>query len=132
MDRLGLLTSLVPLAGAGIIIREIRLARRLRNVGIEVVGRIVRQRLRSGRSGSYFIPTARFATQRGQVIVTESAGYITRPKFFNEEDVVLYYDPDYPARFLFAEELGSGSRYIYLALSVLLAPFIWWVAWTQP
>jgi hypothetical protein len=129
MNWFALLTSMIPLAWVAVIIREIRLAQRLRREGIEVVGRIVRQRLRSGRGGSYFIPTARFTTQLGQAITTESAGHATRPEFLVGEDVVLYYDPDQPARFLFSLELADGKRYLFLALAVVLGPFIWWIVW---
>jgi hypothetical protein len=129
MTWFAFLTLLIPLAWVSVIIREIRLARRLRKVGIEVVGRIVHQRLRSSRGGTYFIPTVRFKTQLRQVITTESAGIVTRSEFHTGEDVVLYYDPDQPARFLFAPELADNKRYLFLAFGILLGPFIWWIVW---
>jgi hypothetical protein len=129
MPWFALLTLLIPLAWVGVIIREIRFAGRLRKVGIEAVGRIVHQRLRTSRSHSYFIPIARFKTQLGQVITTESAGIVTRPEFLNGEDVVLYYDPDQPARFLFAPELADDKRYLALSFGILMGPFIWWIVW---
>jgi hypothetical protein len=122
MNGLLLLGALIPFAVVRLSVREIRLARRLHKVGIEVIGRVVREREERNRSGVRFIPTVSFTTQLGQTIVGESAsaGKASNLEFFDGDEVVLYYDPDQPARFLFAQELVVTSRYYLLAFAVLL------------
>jgi hypothetical protein len=139
-----LLFSLVPLTFGVVVLRQLVLVRRLRRVGLEVVGRVVRQRevrSRSGthlvptigftmqklrsRSGTYFVPTIGFTTWLGQLIEAESAGQPTGLEFFDGDEVVVYYDPDKPARFLLAQELVVTSKYWKLALAVLLVAVTW-------
>jgi hypothetical protein len=50
-------------------------------------------------------------------------------EFFNGDAVVLYYDPDQPARFLFAQELVVTSSYWLLGFAVLLMVVISLGAW---
>jgi hypothetical protein len=122
MNGLLLLGALIPFAVVRLSVREIRLAKHLHKVGIEVIGRVVREREERNRSGVRFIPTVSFTTRLGQTIVGESAsaGKASNLEFFNEDEVVLYYDPDQPARFLFAQELVVTSSYWLLAFAVLL------------
>jgi hypothetical protein len=129
MGWFDLVACAMLVVGIRLLIREIQLDQRLRSIGIKVIGRIVHQRLRSGRGDNYFIPIARFTTQLGQVITIESAGHTIRPEFFDGDDVVPYYDPDQPALFLFAQELGRSRRYWFLALAMLLTLPIWLVIW---
>ena len=120
-----LLFSLVPLAFGVGVVRHILLVRRLQRVGIEVVGRVVRQREVNNRSGRYFVPTIGFTTRLGQRVETESAGRITGLEFFDGDEVVLLYDPDEPARFLLVQELGAGSYYWQLGVAGLLVAVAW-------
>jgi hypothetical protein len=103
-------------------VRQIRLAKHLPKVGLEVIGLVVHQRQERNRSGVRFIPTVSFTTRQGQTMVGESASAdkASNLEFFNGDEVVLYYDPDQPARFLFIQELVVTNSYWLLALAVLL------------
>ena len=103
------------------LVREIRLARRLRRVGIEVVGHVVRQREVNGRGGRYLVPTLGVTPRTGQPVEGESAGQAPNLEFCDGDAVRVVYDPSRPARFLLAQELTGTSRYWYLAvIGVLL------------
>jgi hypothetical protein len=103
-------------------VRQIRLAKRLPKVGLEVIGRVVHEREERNRSGVRFIPTVSFTTRQGQTMVGESAsaGKASNLEFFNGDEVELYYDPDQPACFLFVQELVVTNSYWLLAFAVLL------------
>lgn len=120
-----LLFSLVPLTFGVLVLRQLLLVRRLRRVGLEVIGRVVRQREVQSRSGRYFVPTIGFTTGLGQPIEAESAGQPTGLEFFDGDEVVVYYDPEKPARFLLTQELAVTSKYWQLALAVLLVAVAW-------
>jgi hypothetical protein len=65
MNGLLLLGALIPFAVVRLAVREIRLAKRLHKVGIEVTGRVMREREVRNRSGISFIPTVSFTTRLG-------------------------------------------------------------------
>jgi hypothetical protein len=83
MNGLLLLGALIPLAVVHLALRQIRLAKRLHKVGIEVIGRVVHEREERNRSGVRFIPTVSFTTRLGQTMVGEraSAGKASNLKF---------------------------------------------------
>jgi hypothetical protein len=113
-----LLFTLFPLFFGVAIVRELLLVRRLRSVGIEIVGRVVRQM--KSRNGTYFVPTISFTTWLGQLIEAESAGHSTNLEFFDDDEVVVYYDPNQPSRFLLAQQMAVSTKYWQLVLAALL------------
>jgi hypothetical protein len=115
-----LLFTIFPLAFAIAIVRELLLVRRLRSVGIEIVGRVVRQREAKARNGTYFVPTISFTTSLGQLIEAESAGHSTSLEFFDGDEVAVYYDPNEPKRFLLAQQMVVSTKYWQLVLAALL------------
>ncbi|TVT40642.1 hypothetical protein FNT36_14330 [Hymenobacter setariae] len=115
-----LLFTIVPLAYGVAIVRELLLVRRLRSVGIEIVGRVVHQREVESRNGAYFVPTISFTTLLGQLIEAESAVRSSGFEFFDGDEVVLYYDPDEPGRFLLYQQMAVNSKYWQLAIAALL------------
>jgi hypothetical protein len=115
-----LLFALFPFFFGVVIVRELLLVRRLRSVGIEIVGRVVRQREVKSRNGTYFVPTISFTTWLGQLIEAESAGHSTNLEFFDDDEVVVYYDPNQPSRFLLAQQMAVSTKYWQLVLAALL------------
>jgi len=115
-----LLFALVPIAFGVAAFRQILLVRRLQRVGIEVVGRVVRQREVNSRSGAYSVPTVGFATELGQLLEAESTASTTGLEFFDGDEVLLVYDPGKPTRFLLTQEMSVNSYYWQLAVAVLL------------
>lgn len=116
-----LLPSALSLWWAVQIAQEIQLARRLRQTGIAVAGRIVRQREVNGRGGRYQVATIGFTTRTGQPIEAESQGNTRNLEFLDGDQVRVCYDPAHPNRFLLAQELVSRSRYWWLAITGLMA-----------
>jgi hypothetical protein len=53
-------------------------------------------------------------------IEAESAGHSTSLEFFDGDEVVVYYDPDQPRRFLLAQQMTVLSKYWQLGLAALL------------
>ncbi len=114
-----LLFTVFPFIFGVVIVRQLLLVRQLRSGGIEIVGRVVRQREVKGRSGTYFVPTISFTTWLGQLIEAESAGHSINLEFFDGDEVVVFYDPNQPRRFLLAQEMAVGIKYWQLALAAL-------------
>lgn len=131
MDWLLLSTPALPLAGGYLILREIQAARYLRKAGLKATGTIVSQRKEVGRYNSLrAVPIARYLTKRGQLIEAESTSSTTQPTLPTGARVTLYYDPKQPSRFMFAQELAVGSRYVLLALAIFLVIAIGLLAWS--
>ena len=124
--------ALLPIASGLILglftLRQIRLAQRLQRTGVEVLGRVVSQRQESSRSGNHFIPTIRFTTCFGQAIEAESAGDSTNLEFFDGDEVVVYYDPNEPIRFLLAQQLNLRSKYGQMSVVALMLMLGWFAA----
>jgi hypothetical protein len=129
MNWIGLIASALPLVWGVQLVRQIQLARRLRKVGVEVVGQIVRQREVNGRGGRYSILTIGFTTQSGQAVAGESQGSTTDLEFFDGDEVALRYDPARPTCFLLAQELTGTSRYWWLAVAGALLAFLQLATW---
>jgi hypothetical protein len=122
---LKLLLSLLPVLWAVQMVREMRLARRLRRVGVEVAGRVVRRRQIRGIDHYHYAPTFRFTTAAGQVVKAESAGHAIGFTFRRGDAVRLRFDPDQPARFLLVGELGNGNRWARLGIAGALLAGLW-------
>jgi Protein of unknown function (DUF3592) len=104
---MGNILWLVPFAGAAAVGRalwEIRMARRLHEVGVAVMGVVTDIRVRwksSGENDSYRIVQVvlRFQTEDGRAVETVSSeGAGNSPRAEIGEDVPVLYDPDDPQR----------------------------------
>ncbi|MBF9223013.1 DUF3592 domain-containing protein [Hymenobacter ruricola] len=125
MPWLPLLLSLVPVLWGAQMVTEMRLAHRLRRVGVEVAGRVVRRRPLRGIDHFHYAPVVRFTTPAGQVVTAESAGHAIGLRFRTGDAVRLRYDPAEPTRFLLAAEWGNGSRYARLGIAGALLAGLW-------
>jgi hypothetical protein len=131
MDWLLLSTPVLPLAWGYLLLREIHFARHLRKTGIKATGQIVSQRQEIGRYNSLrAVPLAKYLTKRGQLIEAESASSTIASKLPIGARVTLYYDAKQPNRFMFAQELTMVSRYVLLALAILLVVVVSLLVWS--
>ena len=120
MQLIGPVLSIVPLGWGVALSREIYFVHRLKTGGTEVIGRVLNQQVKTERGTRYTTYTIGFTTLLGQRIEGERTGSPSEFEFFDGDEVLLYYDPNQPVRFLLVQELSNLRRYGWLALASLM------------
>ncbi|MGI4874519.1 MAG: hypothetical protein ACRYFX_25460 [Janthinobacterium lividum] len=106
-----------------------RLAARLRSRGKRASGRIISQRTVYKRYGTKGlpVPTARFTTHTGQVIMGEAVGNKWLPGFRIGDEAGVVYEVANPAVFMFEQYLNEGVSWGYVTFLLTVTGLLTWL-----